>query len=236
MSTPSNSGNDTSATTPDKGTPSSGEPFAAQAGEPPTPGMPPYPPYPYPAPPYGYPAYPQGSVPYPYGYAPAPPPRENNTTLWVVLSIVGVVLIGACVACAVAVANLSRAATSLIQQYEGPLITSETFCSDETSHDYAGAYGQFSPTLRASITLDAFVTQSQVRDNLEGAIQSCDVNTSNLQANSFTSSTATLTINMTRSGAGTFTGSVTLVKDGGTWTIDSVDPSLPVFTDGTSGA
>jgi hypothetical protein len=218
------------------------------ASYPPYPGAPhpgaPYPGTPYPGapePPPGYPAQPQGyPYPYgsypppynPYGYPPPQPPRQSHTALWVTLSIVGIVVIGACVGCSILAGSLFNTASRVAQQYYQPLLVVESFCQDEMDANYSAAYSQLSTSQQASLTRDQFVAQSTARDTSEGTVTDCTVNSSNTNLTS-TSSSATIGVMMTRSIAGTFQGTLTLINDDSAWTIDQIDPALPILTDGT---
>lgn len=199
----------------------------------PYPGMP-VPPPSYPTQPQGYP-YPYGSYPppyNPYGYPPPQPPRQRNTALWVTLTVVGIVVIGACVGCSIFAGSLFSTAGKLAQQYYQPVLVVESFCLNEKNADYSAAYDQLSAAQQATITRDQFITQSTDRDASEGVVTACDVDTSNTSISS-TSTSATIGLTMTRSNAGTFQGTLTLISDGSTWTIDTIDPALPILTDGT---
>ncbi len=211
------------------------------ASQPPHPSYPPYPPS-TPPPPIGYPAQPQGyPYPYgsypppynPYGYPPPPPPRQNNTALWVILGIVGIVVIGACVGCGLLAHAFGDTIGQAYQQYGQPIAVVETFCQDEVSANYSAAYDQFSPTLQATMTRDQFLAQSTARDVVEGTVTSCDVDFSSGGSFSSSSTSASIGVTMTRSNAGTFTGTLSLTNDQSAWAIDAIDPALPILTDGT---
>ena len=218
------------------------------------PMYPPYPPAQYPGAPQpqvqypgapqpptpGYPAQPQGPYPYggyppahnPYAYPPPPQPRRSNTTLLVVLGIVGVVVIGACVACGIFAGAFFKTASKVVQQYAEPYALVDQFCSNETSANYSAAYDELSAAQQANMTRDQFISQSMALDTSEGTVTDCQVDYSNTNStNSATS--ATIGVLMTRSSAGDFSGTLTLISDGTTWTIDQIDPALPILTAGT---
>lgn len=165
---------------PDSGAPTS--PYDTPGGGPgaPSPRFPSYsaPPAGYPAQPQGYPPspqdypYPYGSYPPygPYGYPPPAPPRQNNTALWVILSIVGVVVIGVCVACAVLIGVVGNFAGRVAQQYVQPLSVIQTFCQNERDGNYGAVYDQFSSSLQASMRRDDFISMSMARDTSEGTV------------------------------------------------------------------
>lgn len=224
-----------------------GSPEAAReetVGHGPYPPYPSYPPYappgqPLPPPPLpagaqgypqGYPIYPQGYSAYPPGVAfplayPYPPaPRERNTTLWVVLSILGVLVLGACIACGIAVASFANVASQFAQTYARPLLVEQEFCRDEMSQDYTTAYQLFSSALQARTTQDQFVTSSQLRDQSDGIITNCQLT----GAPTVGDSTATLTLSITRATSGTVSGDISLVLEGGQWKIAGIAPQLDI--------
>lgn len=205
-----------------------------QPGQPPYPQQP-YPAYPtypsmpdqpygtppagYPYPPQGYPAYQQGGMP-PFA-PPAPPQRQRNTTLWVVLSIVGVLAVVACVGCGIFAFGIGN----LVQKVGGPAIVTGQFCAELQAANYSTAYDRLSSGLQAQVTRDAFVSALQQRDSTDGSITQCSVQSNNGSGVRLGDTTAALPLTVERTST-TVTGSIQLVKEGTTWKISGIDPSL----------
>jgi hypothetical protein len=180
----------------------------------------------------GYPQYPQGQPGYPPGqpyYAPGsvPPPQQkkSNRGLWITLSIVGGVLLVACVACSIFVVGALRGATS------NPLVSSTIatglFCGYEQQQAYDQAYGEFSSTLKQQVTLDQFTQAAQQHDTASGVVKTCKVDTSSSSASpQISNSQVVLPVVVTRSQGSVTTGNITLEKDGSSFKISAVDSSL----------
>jgi len=98
------------------------------------------------------------------------------------------------------------------------------FCVDEETLDYEGAYSQLSQNLQSQIPQSTFVTDNQQYDNAKGPVATCQINTSG--GSSVSGSTYTYTLNVTRDI--TYSGVITVVKNGSNWLINSIDPALPV--------
>jgi hypothetical protein len=229
-------------------------PRPAGAGEygqnpPPYPGYQPYPgaptqpnPYPYGQP--GMPTYPQPYPPQPYG-APYPgypvaPPKNSNKTPWIVLSVVGGVLLLACISCAALVFYLgSQVASSPLF---GSTLTATSFCTDAQTQNYSEAYKLLSSNLQNQIGEDQFVQDNQNADSASGTVTACAPSPSDQTAQSSSSVTSvSFTVAVTRgassagsaggdtgsgSGGTTTTGTMTLIKENGSWKVDSIDSSL----------
>lgn len=203
-----------------------------QGSYPPVPPARPFPqqpmpqqPQPYPGmygqPPYAsYPSYP----PYgPYGPPPLPsqPPRSSNKGLWIGLSILGVVIVLSCVACAVGAGLLINAAGRTFTSSLGPDLVATELCSDETASDYVAVYDLFSSNLQSQMTQGQFVTASQAREQANGVVRSCTPQPPSQPQNGRARVQITLTLN-----DGQHNGSITVVQSGGIWQIDSYDQSL----------
>lgn len=212
-----------------------GEP---QASNPPVPPahphpqqpMPPIPPEPYPGaygqPPYApyppRPAYPPYPAYAPYGPPQAPqPPRSSNKGLWIGLSVLGVVILLSCVACAVGVGLLINNASRTFTSTLGPAVVAEELCGDEQNSDYVAVYDLFSSNLQSQTTQDQFVAESQAREQANGVVRQCSA----APASQVTSDSARVGITLTLDD-GPHNGYITLVQQGGVWQIDSYDSSL----------
>ncbi|HEX6800174.1 MAG TPA: hypothetical protein VF116_20850 [Ktedonobacterales bacterium] len=179
-------------------------------------GQPPYAPYP------PYPPYPPHPAYAPYGPPPPPqPPRSSNKGLWIGLSILGVVILLSCVACAVGVglfiSNASRTLTSSL----GPAVVAEELCADEENSDYVAVYDLFSSNLQGQTTQDQFVAESQAREQTNGVVRQCSA----APSSQVTGNSARVEITLTLDD-GQHDGFITLVQQGGLWQIDSYDSSL----------
>lgn len=216
----------------------------SQQNPPPYSPYPPYPPYspypptypgatpeqPYGPPPYGQPPYgqPYGTPPMYPPYPPYPPPQRNShKTLWIILGVVGGVLLLSCVACAgiVFYAGQQVANSPIL----GSSIAISEFCTDEEQQDYVAAYNQFSTQLQGQITQDQFLSRSQQLDGTNGPVSQCTPSPSTDAQPSSASATFDVTVERSASTGAqptTATGTITLVKSGGAWRIDSIDSAL----------
>ncbi len=211
-------------------------PYPEQPGEPSQAGQPQYPQPQYPMypsspeqpygapppgyyPPQGYPAYPQGGMP-PFA-PPVAPPRKRNTTLWVVLSIVGVLAVLACVACGIFAFGIGN----LVQKVGAPAIVTGEFCAELQQANYSAAYDRFSDNLQSRITREDFVSTNQQRDSSLGPITHCTVTNGDSQDVHLGSTSASFPLTITR-GSISYTGTISLTKDGTHWKIYDLDPSL----------
>ena len=187
--------------------------------------MPPVAPEPYPGaygqPPYApQPAYPSYPAYAPYG-PPPQSPRSSNKGLWIGLSILGVVILLSCVACAVGVGLLINNASRTITSTLGPAVVAEELCGDEENSDYVAVYDLFSSNLQSQTTQDQFVTESQAREQATGVVRQCSA----APASQVTGDSARVQITLTLND-GQHEGFITLVQQGGLWQIDSYDSSL----------
>ncbi|HKS69018.1 MAG TPA: hypothetical protein VJQ45_01260 [Ktedonobacterales bacterium] len=188
--------------------PISPEPYPSAYGPPPYAPYPPQPAYP------PYPAY------APYGQPPQPP-RSSNRGLWIGLSILGVVILLSCVACAVGVGLLINNASRTLTSTLGPAVVAEELCGDEENSDYVAVYDLFSSNLQSQTTQDDFVAASQAREQAKGVVRDCTA----APASQVTGESARVQITLTLDD-GQHNGYITLVQQGGLWQIDSYDSSL----------
>lgn len=184
-------------------------------------GQPPYGQQPYGQQPYGppqvYPGYP--------GY-PAPQPQKNsNRTLWIILSVVGGVLVISCLACVGLIVFLGG------QLFSSPVFGSTLavtqFCTYEKDQQYPQAYRLLSSSMQNQMTQDQFTQRSQSLDTSQGVVSQCVPSTSGTNLATDTSASFPVTVTRgTGSTATTTNGTITLVKESGSWKIDSIAPSL----------
>lgn len=205
--------------------------------QPPPYGQPP-PSYPYeqpPQPPYGqpaqpYPPYGQPAQPYPqpqYNVPPipvyAPPqPRKSRRRLWITLGIIlGVLLlifVGAIVAIVVFVNSSTAPAKTVVQQYYDAV----------KIQNYAQAYSYLDiQTLTVNgqeqqATQALYTQVAQFVDQQNGKVTDYNITGVNVNSSTSTGNTATVTVNVTRSGK-TQEVHVQLRQEGNDWKIISID-------------
>jgi hypothetical protein len=180
---------------------------------------------PVPQPPvYGQPAYGAPGSPPVYGQQPpvAPPPKKSRRVLWTVLGTIAALVIVACVACGGLFAYG-------IAQAKQPLDAAGQFCNALKAQNYSSAYTMLSTGYQNQVTQEQFVQASQLHDQIDGPVQSCGL--ANTSANSSTNfqfnlnqNTATFNVQIVRNKS--YTGSVSMVKQGSAWKVDKIDPAL----------
>jgi hypothetical protein len=197
----------------------------APYGQPPYPqapyGQPPYPQATYPQPPayqppYG-PEYPYPQVPYP----PAPPRQGSGKTVGIIIAVIAGVLILTCVAVSILLVSVFRQ----VGNFVAPYTVANEFCIDEEQQNYLSAYQLLSSGVQQRYSQQEFLTFSENRDNNTGKVVNCTIESTGQQ---ITATTATLSVSV-QVGDSTNTGSITLVKEGNDWLVDSADPSLQLF-------
>src|SRR5262249_51249450 len=151
----------------------------------------------------------------------APPQPRSNRTLWIVLSIVGGFVLLACIACVA----LGIVFTNFAGNFIKPVGVVTQFCQDLRAQDYTDAYDLFSTNLEARITRADFINRSQRIDSSDGFVTACRVTSGDGTNVQVDASTVTLPVTITRNGNAQ-EGNITLVKDGDTWKIDTLDPSF----------
>ena len=105
--------------------------------------------------------------------------------------------------------------------------TATTFCNDLRAQKYTDAYSLLSSGYQAQITGKDFTAFNQVHDQLDGKVRQCGL--AGLQNNAgfnlnLNPQSASFNAQITRNRS--YTGEVSLVKQNGSWKIDSVDDSL----------
>jgi hypothetical protein len=154
------------------------------------------------------------------------PPKQSNRTLWIVLGAVGGALVLICGVCAFAVIALG----GQIGRQFGPAFNAAyavgIFCAAEQEQEYAKAYDQFSSNLQNQITSEQFASAAATHDSEEGKVTNCATDSSDPTGTSISDNQVMFTLRVSRADGPTTTGSVTLVKEGGDFKIDSLDSSL----------
>ncbi|MBF6591507.1 MAG: hypothetical protein IVW57_13400 [Ktedonobacterales bacterium] len=171
----------------------------------------------------GYPITPPSPPPPPDGYPitppPPPPPKRSRRGLWITLGVVGglLVLCGALLVGLVIYAGIQAAK---------PITVVQMYCGDLKTANYVAAYSLFSSQYQSQLTSDQFIQASKLQDQVDGPVQSCGLQTGNSTGINFdlNNNTARFAVQMTRNK--TLTGFITLVKQGDTWRIKSIDTSL----------
>ena len=105
--------------------------------------------------------------------------------------------------------------------------TATTFCNDLRAQKYTDAYSLLSSGYQAQITGKDFTAFNQVHDQLDGKVRQCGL--AGLQNNAgfnlnLNPQSASFNTQITRNRS--YTGEVSLVKQNGSWKIDSVEDSL----------
>ena len=108
-----------------------------------------------------------------------------------------------------------------------PMTLTSTFCNDMKAQNYAGAYKLLSSGYQARVTSQQFTDASQIHDQLDGKVKQCGL--AALQDNAgfnlnLSPENASFKAQITRNR--TYTGAVTLVKQNGSWKIDTLDDAL----------
>jgi hypothetical protein len=206
-------------------------------GQPVYPSQPEYPPTPsgylqqpgYPPTPSGYlqqpgypppqPAFPPGAYPPPDlgqpGYVPPQPPAKNKTTLWVVIGVVALLVVGGIIGGLVLFQSAQNSPTGTLQK----------FCDGYKNLDAQAVYDTFSSNFKgkASSSENSLQEAFGLLKAFGGKIDNCTF--SNVQQNGSTA-TATLTITATVLGTTRTTSEpVTLVQENGQWKIDNIQSS-----------
>jgi hypothetical protein len=109
----------------------------------------------------------------------------------------------------------------LALQVTGTYSVLNTFCGDLKSRNYDAAYTTFSSGLRNQLSREQFVQVARDRDASDGPVRACGNPNNSV---SLVNNTATLPIAITRNQ--TVQGTLALVKEGGNWKIDQLDPAL----------
>ena len=150
---------------------------------------------------------------------PAPPKKRSRRGLWIILSIVLLLLL----ACVAGFGILFYNAAQIALQ---PLQAAQSFCDDLKRQDYTAAYSLLSATYQGQVTQMQFTQGSQLHDQIDGKVQNCaPASNNNFSFNLGNGpTTASFSATVTRNKA--FTGKISMVKQGGAWKVDALDPSL----------
>jgi flagellar basal body-associated protein FliL len=175
-----------------------------------------YPSYPGGQPGYGQPGYgqPMGQMP-----PPAPPKKKSRRGLWIILSIIVVLLL----ACIAGFGILFYNAAQIALQ---PLQAAQNFCNDLKTQDYSSAYNMLSTTYQGQVTQTQFTQGSQLHDQIDGKVQSCPLASNSNFSFNLGNGPTTASFNATVTRNKTFTGKISMIKEGSAWKVDALDQSL----------
>lgn len=158
-----------------------------------------------------------------YRTTPESPPRQrghrSRRRVWFTLLVVVVVLLmlgGGGIA-----AYASIRAGAAVQ-------AAQRYCAALLADNYAAAYDTLSSGLQASSPRDQFLAEGKLHDQIDGRVTSCAVSdgASGPLGSISQISSPTLTLDTTLHRAITYTGSVTMAKQGSNWKIASISSSL----------
>jgi hypothetical protein len=102
-----------------------------------------------------------------------------------------------------------------------PKATVASFCGAVTRQDFAGAYRRLVGAAGIARTQADFTHNAQEQDQLDGHVRACAVVTSGSAANALSQAPQTMTLQIARNH--TYSGSLTLVRDGVGWKIGALD-------------
>lgn len=150
----------------------------------------------------------------------AAPPSPQRPR-WLIPVIVAALVIVVCGGIAGVVYAIGQSAL------QAPMDTATTFCNDLRAQKYTDAYSLLSSDYEGHVTGKDFTAFNQVHDQLDGKVRQCGL--AGLQNNggfnlNLNPQTASFNAQITRNRS--YTGEVSLVKQNGSWKIDSVDDSL----------
>lgn len=148
----------------------------------------------------------------------SPPSTSAHRWRWIALAVAGVVLLAT-----LGVGGFSLYATHEAQQ---PTLTAQAFCSDMETKQYTAAYHMLSSTYQAKTSQAQFVEDAGLHDQVDGPVAVCTVLHSSAPTG-YTLQTivgATLALRVTRHKPSE--GSVTIIKEGTDWRVDTIASSL----------
>jgi hypothetical protein len=107
-----------------------------------------------------------------------------------------------------------------------PVEAAQEFCGDLKAQQYTSAYELLSNSYQKKMKEQQYVQNAQLQDQVDGTVQSCGPQSGSSSGFSldFNRNTATISAQIVRKK--TFTGNLSLIKQGGDWRIDSVPQSL----------
>jgi MecA-like transpeptidase family protein len=102
-----------------------------------------------------------------------------------------------------------------------PTATVAAFCGALKSQNYAAVYRQTPGSAKGTQTESTFTQDAQLQDQLDGHVQACAVVKTGKGANAWSQAPQTMTLQIARNH--TYTGALTLTRDGLGWKIGSLD-------------
>ncbi len=157
--------------------------------------------------------------------APAPPTQKKKSYrwLWITISILAVLLLGACGFCGWSFYNFFA---STVAPTENTVNVADDYYAALQNKDYTSAYSYLSPQGTLSgMTLDSFTKQAQNADEHYGAVRSYTATLGNFSANpdkGIDLSHFTVVVNVVRARQ-SYPVLLTLQKSGSTWKIIDFD-------------
>jgi hypothetical protein len=102
-----------------------------------------------------------------------------------------------------------------------PTATVAAFCSALKSQNYAAVYRQAPGGAKRTQTESAFTQDAQLQDQLDGHVQACAVVKNGKDTNAWSQAPQTMTLQIARNH--TYSGALTLTRDGLGWKIGTLD-------------
>lgn len=144
------------------------------------------------------------------------PRKKSRRGLWITLGVIAAVLLVTCAGAGYAVV-----------QYTAPATAAGLFCGYLKTQNYAASYVLLDSTLRTSESQAQFAEANADLDRAEGILTNCKAATgSNAYVYSLGGSSATAVLVAQRANGGSFQGAVHLRKEGGSWKVAALDPTL----------
>ncbi len=156
---------------------------------------------------------------HPEGSSPNPTPAQRSRRgLWIGLAALVVVVL------------LLAGGAVVYSSYQNgeaarPVAAANAFCQALETQNYTAAYGMLSSAYTAKLSQADFTQANQLHDQLDGKVKDCSVQAPSPAGFSFTHSTAAdLSAKITRNK--TFSGGISLIKQGDNWKVNAIDASL----------
>jgi hypothetical protein len=164
----------------------------------------------------------------PIVYQPQPPPqqqiiyvRERRPSFFsITCSILAILLL---MTCGLAGVVIYRGVANALQTFPANVAVGE-FCLDESTHNYSGAYQEFSTSLQQEITESSFQSDNNGFDQTDGFITSC-ARSSN-SSDTVSNDSVKIEVTVTRDGSSNESGYMIVVKQGNDWRISYIDAVL----------
>lgn len=148
------------------------------------------------------------------------PVRRSGRVVWIILGCVVALLVGFGIG-SFAVYQIGA------QAAQAPVVAANSFCSALKTQNYSAVYNMLSFGYQGRTPIDTFKQSAQLHDQLDGKVKECRL-ASVASAGGFqvdlSPSRASFMAQIARNK--TFSGTISLVKEGEAWKIDSVDDTL----------